>query len=245
LGDTAYQLRVIYGLWLVAMRAADIRASLARAREYEVLAETFHDSVAGGRPPMAHLVGISRFHLGDNASAAVALEQANALYATAAGSGDEIRLGVDMMPITLCYQAITYWLLGFPEKSLRIGQEAIKKARIVNSLWLSATLGLVSSIILVRIGALEMAKRCIDEAIDHAARHSLVPFHALGLCAKGSLLAARGDAVTANQLLDRGLARMREVVVSLYTPIYLSERASVLGSLGQRYRRPLQNRYRC
>jgi non-specific serine/threonine protein kinase len=181
-----------------------------------------------------HMLGISRFCLGDNASAAVDLEQASAMYATSAGSADAIHLGVDLRPITLCYQAITYWLLGFAEKSIQTGRQAIEEAHIANHrVSLCIVLGLFSSIVLVRIGELETAERCIDEITDIAERHSLVPYQALGLCAKGSLLVARGDSATADQLLDRGLARMREVALSLYTTIFLSERASVLGSLGQ------------
>jgi predicted ATPase len=155
------------------------------------------------------------------------------VYATSAG-GDAIHLGVDLRPITLCYQAITYWLLGFVEKSVRTGQQAIEEAHIANHrVSLCIVLGLFSSTVLVRIGALEAAERCIDEVIDIAERHSLVPYQALGLCAKGSLLAARGDCATANQFLERGLARLREVGLSLYAIIFLSERALVLGSLGQ------------
>ena len=62
------------------------------AREYAVLAETFWDGVAS--PMAGHMLGISRFCLGENASAAVDLEQAGATYATSAGSGDAIHLGV-------------------------------------------------------------------------------------------------------------------------------------------------------
>ena len=229
LDDTTCQLRAIYGLWLLAIRAAKFRESLAIGRQYAVLAETFWDGVA--TPMAGHMLGISRFCLGENASAAVDLEQASA---TSARSGDAIHLGVDLRPITLCYQALTYWVLGFVERSLQIGQQAIKEAHVANHrVSLCIVLGLFSSIVLVKIGALESAERCIDEITDIAERHSLVPYQALGLCAKGSLLVARGDSATADQLLDRGLAHMREVALSLYTTIFLSERASVLGSLGQ------------
>jgi non-specific serine/threonine protein kinase len=232
LDDTTCRLRATYGLWLLAIRTANFPEALAIAREYGVLAATFLDGVAS--PMAGHMLGISRFCLGENASAAVDLEQASAMYAASAGSGDAIHLGVDLRPITLCYQAITYWLLGFAEKSLRIGQQAIEEAHIANHrVSLCIVLGLFSSIVLVRIGSLETAERCIDEITDIAEQHSLVPYQALGLCAKGSLLVARGDSATADQLLDRGLARMREVALSLYTTIFLSERASVLGSLGQ------------
>jgi hypothetical protein len=92
LDDTTCQLRAIYGLWLLAIRTANFREALAIAREYGVLAETFLDGVVS--PMAGHMLGISRFCLGENASAAVDLEQAGATYATSAGSGDAIHLGV-------------------------------------------------------------------------------------------------------------------------------------------------------
>jgi non-specific serine/threonine protein kinase len=74
LDDTTCQLRATYGLWLLSIRKAKFGESLAIAREYGVLDGTSWDGVAS--PMAGHMLGISRFFLGDNASAAVDLEQA-------------------------------------------------------------------------------------------------------------------------------------------------------------------------
>jgi len=41
-------------------------------------------------------------------------------------SGDLIRFGTDMQVSALCYQAVTFWSLGFADKAIQSGRNAIK-----------------------------------------------------------------------------------------------------------------------
>jgi non-specific serine/threonine protein kinase len=232
LADIGCQLRAIYGLWLLALRGADFQECLVVACEYEVHARNADDPMAGTTADL--ILGVSRYCLGDPAAAADNLERAAASYQIAWRSSDVIRLGVDTQSITLCYQAVTFWSLGFAERASRAGREAIEAARAANHpVSLCLVLGMVSSILLVKIDDLEVAERYIDELIDHSDKHSLVTYHALGLCAKGSLMATRGDVVTADQLLSSGLTIMRGVALYFYYAFFLTEQAAVVASLGR------------
>jgi predicted ATPase len=80
----------------------------------------------------------------------------------------------------LCYQAVTLWSLGFAEKAVRAGREAIEEARSIDHpVSLCLALASPSSILLVKMGDLDAGERCIDELIDHSDKHSLIPYYAL------------------------------------------------------------------
>ena len=85
----------------------------------------------------------------------------------------------------------------------------------------------------MKMGDLERAERCIDELIDHAGKHSLIPYYAFGLCSKGSLMAVRGDNASGERWLRSGLERTREVAYYLFYAFFLGELAEVLASAGR------------
>jgi non-specific serine/threonine protein kinase len=230
LADSHYRFRALYGLWLFALRVVDFRECLALAHQYELLAETTGDSAASAIADW--MLGVSRYYLGEHASAAANLRRARASYPMAMRSGDLIRFGVHMHVSVLSYQAVTSWSLGFADKAMQASQDAIQTARSANhpvSLCIALNL---SGIMLVKIGDAERAECCIDELIDHAGKHSLIPYYAQGLCSKGSLMATRGDLVAAERWLRSGLQRTREVGITFYA-FFLGELADVLACVGR------------
>jgi non-specific serine/threonine protein kinase len=190
--DFSHQFRAMYGLSLFVLRVVDFRECLELARKYELLAETTGDRAASATADW--MLGMSRYYLGEHAGAAANLERARASYPVAMRSGNLIRFGTDMQVSALCYQAVTFWSLGFADKAIRASRDAIAEARGVNHpVSLCLALAAPTSILLVKMGELEAAEHCIDELIDHFGKHSLIPYYAFGLCSKGSLMTARGD----------------------------------------------------
>ncbi len=231
LGDFNCRFRALYGLWLFALRVVDFRECLALAGQYEQLAETIGDPAASAIADW--MLGMSRYYLAEHASAAANLQRARASYPMAMRSRDLIRFGVHMEVSALSYQVVTFWSLGFADRAIRASRDAVQYAHDANhpvSLCIALN---HSSILLVRIGDLERAEYCIDELIDHAGKHSLVPYYAAGLCGKGSLLATRGDLVAAEQWLRSGLERTREVAYYLFYAFFLGQLAEVLGRAGR------------
>jgi predicted ATPase/DNA-binding winged helix-turn-helix (wHTH) protein len=231
LSDLSCRFRALYGLWLFSLRVADCRQCLALAHQYELLAESIDDPAASAVADW--MLGMSRYQLAEYATAAVNLQRAIESYPMAMRSSDLLRFGVHMKVSALSYQAVTFWSLGFADRAIRVGQDAIQEARSVNH---PVSLGIalnLSSILLVKVGDLDAAERCIDELIDHADKHSLIPSYAAGLCSKGNLMAARGDLVAAERWLRSGLERRREVGYYFFYAFFLSKLAEVLACAGR------------
>lgn len=232
LGDADHQFRAIYGLWLFALRVVDFKECMLQSRKCELLGQATGDPLATATADYAF--GVTRYYLAEHAAAAAHLQRAHTTYPIAMRSGDPIRYGTDLLSVTLCYQAVTFWSLGFPEQAYLAGREAIREARSVDyAVSLCIALAAPSSILLVKIGKFDEAERCIDELIDHSGKHSLTPYHAFGLCSKGGLLAARGDLAEAEKLLRLGLLRSREVAYYLFDAFFQGELASVLAAAGR------------
>ena len=208
--------------------------SLALARKYERLAETVGEPAAGA---IAHcLLGVSSYYLGEHGDAAADLERTRAVYPIGMRSGDAIRFGVDLPVITLCYQAMTFWPSGFGEKAIAASWDAINEARAANHPASLCFALAPNSVLLVETGDLKAADlcMCIDELIDQSDKHSLSSYYAFGLCAKGCLMANRGDLAAAEEILRAGLKRTREVNYYLFYPFFQSELAGVLAAAGDR-----------
>lgn len=232
LGDLNYQIRVLYGLWLFALRVVDFHETLSVAHKCELLAETTGDPTANATANLTF--GISRYYLGEHAAAATNLRRARDVYPMAMRGGDSIRFGVDLSSNSRCYQSVTLWSLGFADMAYHARRDALAEARTVNHpVSLCIALAAPSSIFLVKMGYLDEAERCIEELLEHSQQHSLTPYHAFGLCSKGGLAAARGDLAEAERLLRFGLRRSREVAYKLFEAFFRGELAAVLASFGR------------
>jgi predicted ATPase len=230
-GDRTYQHRALYGLFLFAVRAVDIRASLELARKYEVVAKSAEDDAAVSMAEA--LLGIAQYCLGEHLAAADHFSRALVTPPSRAQRG-VVRFGLDLRVCALCYQANNLWSLGFPEQAARAGGDATNEARALDHpVSLCFALAVCDSLLLVRIGQLDAAERAINELIEYAGMHSLTPYKAAGMCAKGTLLAAHDDAIGAEQLLRAGLEILKEVGFYLYYPLFLGRWAEALAACGR------------
>jgi predicted ATPase/DNA-binding winged helix-turn-helix (wHTH) protein len=232
LADTDCQLRAIYGLWLFALRVGDFQECLAQARKCELLGAATSSPLASATADF--ILGLTRYYMGEHAAAAAMFQRAAATYPIATRSGDPIRFGADLLTLSLCYQAVTFWSMGFADKAYRARREAMKEARSVNHpVTLCWALTATSGILLVEIGYLDEAERCIEELIDHSEKNSLIPYHEFALCAKGVLLAARGDISEAERLLRSGMQGAAHVAYYLFNAPFQAKLAAVLASAGR------------
>jgi non-specific serine/threonine protein kinase len=227
-----HQLLAVFGLWLFSLRAAKLRECLVLAGKYEVIAKTFGTPAA--RATADRMLGQSQFFLGEYAGAAASLQRARTWDPRTLRSDALDRFDADPRVVNLCYGAVTLWSLGFVDRAIRAREDALKEARDINHpVSLCVALASPSGVLLVKIGDLETAECCINELIEHSAKHSLIPYNAFGLCAMGSLMATRGDFVSADRSLRNGLQRMREIDYNLYYAFFLAEWAMVLAASGR------------
>jgi len=232
LGEYAYQFRAIYGLWLVALRVADFRTCLRLCEACARLGQQAHDQTASAAADFTY--GLTRFYLGEHTEALANLQRARETYPVSVRGGDPIRYASDLLTSALAYEAVTLFSLGHLDRAVDVGRDAVREAhRIGHPASLCIALHMAALVFLVRLGLLDEADRSVTEQMDHAARHSLHPYHAVGLGIKGTLAAARGDLVEAERLLRQCLQRSRELAYYLFYANFLGELAIVLREAGR------------
>jgi predicted ATPase/DNA-binding winged helix-turn-helix (wHTH) protein len=228
LGARDYQLRILHGLWVYHARIADFPAALALAHRCAAVAPSVRDPVA---IPMADRnLGLSLHFLGDQAGARAHLARVLEAPALAARHAWAIRFG-DHRVNALGILANILWLQGFPDAAVNVARSAVDDARRINhplSLFVALALGGITTSL--RVGDLATAERSIEELIDQAKRHSLAPYHAHGLGAKGMLFARRGDPATAVQLLRIALDGLRKSRYYIFYTMFLGNLAEALGA---------------
>jgi predicted ATPase len=181
--------------------------------------------------PMADRnLGLSLHFLGDQAGARAHLARVLEAPALAARHAWAIRFG-DHRVNALGILANILWLQGFPDAAVNVARSAVDEARRINhplSLFVALALGGITTSL--RVGDLATADRSIGELIDQAKRHSLAPYHAHGLGAKGMLFARRGDPATAVQLLRTALDGLRKSRYYIFYTMFLGNLAEALGA---------------
>ena len=94
---------------------------------------------------------------------------------------------------------------------------------------LCVALAFAAGFVFLSLGELNTAERYGEELIVLGQKHALRPFHAAGLCIRGSLATRRTDANTGVDLLRRGLADLQATSYLVLYPYFQVELAAALG----------------
>jgi non-specific serine/threonine protein kinase len=124
--------------------------------------------------------------------------------------------------------------LGLLDTASQVATNAVEEARATNQpIALCIALTWEAGLVFLSLGDLATAGRYGEELIDHAYKHGLGPFHAVGLCVRGSLAAKLGDPQRGLDPLRRGLAEMQKASYLLFYPFFRAELAAALGAMGR------------
>ncbi len=229
--DFDYQQRATHNLWLFSARASALDEALAIAREYEEVARS---GDVQARAVADCWQGTTQIYRGAHLEASERLQRAIDQYPIESRSRDMIRFGGDTRASAAGHIAVSLLSRGLLDTASRSATRAVEEARGTNQpAVLCVALAWAAGFIFLSLGELEMAERYGEELIDHAFKHSLRPFHAAGLCVRGSLAVRRGDAAGGVEPLRRGLTEMRDASYQLFYPFFLVELAAALGALGR------------
>lgn len=203
LGDRRRQLNLLAGLHIFLTRIGDFRGALTAGQTSVAVARRLGSP--GAVATAEWMLGVAHHLRGDQAAARRHCENGLALAATA-GEAEVGFFGYDHRVRALVALARSLWLSGFPDRAAKIGRqamdEAVKHDHPVN---LCIAMIYTSTLLLWR-GELDEAERRIRRLVAHASRHSLGPYHAVGLALTGELAIARGDPAEGVPLLRRALA---------------------------------------
>ncbi|MBP1862250.1 ATP-binding protein [Rhizobium herbae] len=229
--DFDYQQRATCGLWLFSARSMALKDALAFAREYE---EVARGRDLQSRSTAAWLVGIPQTYLASHAEANEQLQWAIDQYPCARRRRDMMRLGADVRTSAKAHNTVNLLSQGFLDTASRTAGRAIEEARETNQPFVvCVALAWAAGFVALSLGEFDKARSFGEELVHLAYKHGLRPFHAVGLCVKGSL-AARGDNPEAGIApLRAGLAEMQQATYLLFYPFFLTELAAALGAIGR------------
>jgi predicted ATPase len=223
-------LSVLYGFWIVSSRASN-GDDREVAAEFLALAEKL-----GTTEPLlvAHrLMGYSLLIAGEMAKARAHQDQAIALYDAARHRALAMQFGVDPGVTVLAHRSWVLWVLGYPEAALADADKAVNDARkighagtLLNALgFASATQSFCGNDL--------TASMLADELVALADEKGAAERKALGLLAKGRILAPSGKAADAVRALASGLAAWQSMGATARMPAYKSHLGRAYAELGQ------------
>jgi non-specific serine/threonine protein kinase len=228
--DFDYQQRTTLGLWLYSARSSALAEALDVARRYEKLIH-LHDRHS--RAVADWLVGIPHVFFGEHIEASLRLLRAITQYPIENRNRDTVRFGSDLLASATGHVSVSLLSRGLLDAASRTARYAVEEARGRNQpTVLCVALAFAAGFVALSLGELDIAESYGEELISNARKHALLPFHAIGLCIRGSLEVRRADPGAGVDLLRRGITGMQEASYLLFYPFFLVELATALGAMG-------------
>lgn len=195
-GDTVTRLRLLAGLHLYLLRAADIRGSFSVAEELEITARTAMD--ASYSAIAEWLLGCSHHFMGNQSSARQHLEKG-----LACSDHLNARLfGLDYRLWALIVFHRVLWLSGFPNRALEVARAAICEAEASSKPLNICFSCLYTAPLFLWCGELGAAHDVLEKMMTHPNWHALPSLHATAFALQGELFIRQGEG-------ERGLALLR------------------------------------
>jgi hypothetical protein len=144
-----------------------------------------------------------------------------------------IRIGYDHRIIALVAFARALWLRGFSGKAVEVARHTVKEAELLGHP-LTLCISMIWTVyVFLWSGDWLSAEELVERVIAHAAKHSLGPYHAVGLGQKGALSIKRGAAEAGVQLLRGCLETLHASRHEILTTVFASDLAEGLAMTEQ------------
>jgi predicted ATPase/DNA-binding winged helix-turn-helix (wHTH) protein len=226
-GDTSTRLRLLAGLHMFLLRAADIRGSLAVAEELETAARTEMD--ASYSVVADWLLGCSHHFMGNQSVARQHLEKGLAC----AGHLNAQLFGLDYRLRALIVFQRVLWLSGFPNRALAVAREAISEAEASSKPINICFSCVYTAPVFLWCGEVGAAQGVLEKLMTHPNWHALPALHATAFALQGELLIRQGETERGLALLRSALAMMRADRQTIQLARASCALAQGLGSAGQ------------
>jgi predicted ATPase/DNA-binding winged helix-turn-helix (wHTH) protein len=230
-GDSAYQLRVLWGLTIYRVYIGNYRTALGLASKYRTIATERGDDA--DRLSCDRLTATALHYLGEQTNARHRLERMLSQYFAPVHRSHIARFQFDQRVAARSTLSHILWLQGFPDQAVRTARATLEAAQATNhALSLCNALGHAAFPVALYVGDLAAAEEFLSTLLNHLADHTLTVWNALGLCLRGLLLVKRGDA-TGLPLLRSALDELRDMRFRLRYSAYVGTFANGLGAGGQ------------
>jgi predicted ATPase/DNA-binding winged helix-turn-helix (wHTH) protein len=205
LDDLHWQLWLLRGLHIYLTRIGDFRGALGTGEKGETIARKLNDATSTLN--VEWMLGVAH-HLIGNQDKAVALCGSAMVRNPSSRRPNIGRLGYDDRIVALVALARGLWLTGRPDQAIEAARFTVREAEQLEQP-LTLGISLIWTIyVFLWVGDWANAESMIERLIDHAAKHFLGPYHAVGIGQKGELLLRRGDVAGGIEHLRRSQATL-------------------------------------
>jgi tetratricopeptide (TPR) repeat protein len=206
-------------------RAGDFHRALAFAQRGEAVAREIADPV--GIAAAQSLLGLSYHLIGNQADAHTHLEAA-LVQPPASQRINTIHFGFHHRNRARIALARTLWLQGCPDQAVALARRTVEEAGAIGHP-VTLCIALIWAVSVFHwVGDSASAEESIERFIAHADRHSLAPYHAVGLGMTGELSVKRGQAEAGMELLRSCLETLHADRYELMTTAFHSALAEGL-----------------
>ena len=229
LKDLPNQLRLLGRLHIFHERTGDFYGAMAFAKRSDFVAKETADPVAIAA---AHsFIGLSHHLIGNQTDARMNLEAALVQPPTSQRI-NKIHFGFHHRNRARIALARTLWLQGYPDQAVRVARQAVDEAAEIGHP-VTLCIALIWAVsVFCWIGDWASAEKSIERFIAHADRHSLAPYHSVGLGIKGELSVKRGEVQLGMDLLRSSLESLHADRYELLTTAFNSTLAEGLAMTG-------------
>jgi predicted ATPase/DNA-binding winged helix-turn-helix (wHTH) protein len=232
LGDTEYQLRALYVLWIHQLSAGEYESALAIANRLRQLADAGGDMPA--RVTGARVQGTSLFYLAEYAQAQAACEHVLAPAYANMGRSFVFRFGIDQRAGVQVCMVRLLWVQGFPDQAARLAQVSLDEMRALNhanSLCLSLSFGACGVAALAE--DLAGVETFAPQLAYLADKHALGMWQSHSLAFKGWIAVRRGNTEEGIRDLTAALGAPQQVSVELHQIVFAGTLAQALAAVGR------------
>jgi predicted ATPase/DNA-binding winged helix-turn-helix (wHTH) protein len=232
LGDTEYQLRALYILWIHQLSAGEYESALAIADRLRALGDVGGDLPA--RVTGARVQGTSLFYLAEYAKAQAACEHVLGPAYAHMGRSFVFRFGIDQRAGVQVCMVRLLWVQGFPDQAARLAQASLDEMRALNhanSLCLSLSFGACGVAALAE--DLAGVEAFVPELAYLADKHALGMWQPHSLAFKGWIAVRRGRTEEGIRDLTAALASPQQASVELHQIVFAGTLAQALAAVGR------------
>ena len=230
LGDDPRLFSVLFGLWSYHLVRGEHTLACGYTDEMHRLAPRLNNDGLLVQADWAS--GCSRFFKGQFAEAHASLERAVNLYDRSKHGALAFQFGQDPCVSCLCFDAMTLWMLGYPDRAEKKAREAIALARnLAYPFTLTWCLSMIGKYYSMR-HEYESANKAITEGLTLTAEYgfsffeeSLIAYRVIGAAAQGKV-----DQMTAGGGAPGGFAAAGYELAHTWARSAIAE---ALGNLGQ------------
>lgn len=230
LDDLHWQLWLLRGLHIYLTRVGDFHGALGTGKQGESVARKLNDPTSTLN--VEWMLGVAH-HLIGNQDKAVQFCESAMVHNPSSQRLNIGHLGYDDRIVALVALARGLWLTGRPDRAIEAARYTVREAEQLEQP-LTLGISLIWTIyVFLWVGDWTNAESMIERLIDHAARHFLGPYHAVGIGQKGELLLRRGDVAGGIEQLRRSQATLYATRHRIMTTVFATALAEGLASLSQ------------